>query len=73
MEEDAPQKTIIALLVLTIIISVLGTWYVLDSLNKVVVEEKASSGDFSEPAYEERRDSSGGTVSLTIKESGINE
>jgi len=42
-KKEVPKSVIIILLVLTVIISVLGTWTVLDELEKVAISSKPNS------------------------------
>lgn len=62
MTEDISKKTIMVLVVLTIIVSALGTLTVLDSVSKVDVQQN------SVPAIRENANTATGQVSLKIKE-----
>ena len=48
MAEDVPKTIILSLLILTVLISVLGTWTVMDRLNDVKVNYVDDSGKTSE-------------------------
>ena len=67
MEKDIPKATIAVLLVLTILVSIIGTWTVLESIS---IKESSS--------FEKRVKTTGGDVKLNIieppeiKEDGAN-
>ena len=78
VEEDIPKMVILVLLVLTIIISALGTWTVLDAVSRAqpsMVPESRTRGDVminilpTEPGAEEPQASDAqGVVGLTVVE-----
>jgi len=40
MAEDLSRKTIVALVLLTVIISILGTWIVLEEVNNIQIQQQ---------------------------------
>lgn len=44
VQQDIPKKVILVLLILTVVISVLGTWTVLDAVSSARIEQTSSQG-----------------------------
>jgi hypothetical protein len=70
MAEDVPKTIILSLLILTVLISVLGTWTVMDKLNSMKVnyvsQQHPAQGKvmfkFAEPSHKEASPATGKVV-----------
>ena len=71
VEQDIPKRVVIVLLVLTIIVSFLGTLTFIEMYNSMPKEQGAAQGtvrlNIQSPASGPQETDSVGTVSLTIK------
>ena len=47
VQEDIPKRVILVLLILTVVISILGTWTVLDAVSSARIEQTSSQGQVS--------------------------